>query len=44
MKKIIFVLLSFLAVSGIAEARKVSGKVVSGKENLKGVIVTDGEH
>ena len=44
MKKIIFFLLSFLAVSGIAEARKVIGKVFSGKENLKDVIVTDGEH
>ena len=44
MKKLIIALIAALAVSGVAEARKVSGKVISGKENLKGVIVTDGEH
>ena len=44
MKKLIITLMAALAVSGVAEARKVSGKVISGKDNLKGVIVTDGEH
>ena len=44
MKKFIAVLLSFISICTLAEARKVSGKVISGKENLEGVIVTDGEH
>ena len=44
MKKLIAVLLSFISICTLAEARKVSGKVISGKENLEGVIVTDGEH
>ena len=44
MKRLIAVLLAALTIGSVAEARKVSGKVISGKENLKGVIVTDGEH
>ena len=44
MKRLVITLMTVLAVSGMAEARKVTGKVFSGKENLKGVIVTDGEH
>lgn len=44
MKKIIAFTAALLMICGVAQARKVSGKVVSGKEKLAGVIVTDGEH
>ena len=44
MKKIIAITAALLMICGVAQARKVSGKVVSGKEKLAGVIVTDGEH
>lgn len=43
MKKIIAFSAALLMLCGVAEARKVSGKVISGKEKLAGVIVTDGE-
>ena len=42
MKKILLTLLAFGAVCFCAEARKVSGNVISGEEKLSGVIVTDG--
>ena len=42
MKKILFMLLAFGALCFSAEARKVSGNVISGEEKLSGVIVTDG--
>ena len=44
MKKIIAFSAALLMLCSVAEARKVSGKVMSGKEKLSGVIVTDGEH
>ncbi|MBR5299469.1 MAG: calcineurin-like phosphoesterase C-terminal domain-containing protein [Bacteroidales bacterium] len=44
MKRIIAFTAALLMICGVAQARKVSGKVVSGKEKLSGVIVTDGEH
>ena len=44
MKKIIAFSAALLMLCGVAQARKVTGKVVSGKEKLAGVIVTDGEH
>lgn len=42
MKKIIAFSVALLMFCGFAQARKVTGKVVSGKEKLSGVIVTDG--
>ena len=42
MKKILFMLLAFGVLCFSAEARKVSGNVISGEEKLSGVIVTDG--
>ena len=44
MKKFIAFTAALLMLCSAAEARKVTGKVVSGKEKLAGVIVTDGEH
>ncbi len=44
MKKILAFSAALLMLCSVAEARKVTGKVVSGKEKLAGVIVTDGEH
>lgn len=44
MKRIIAVSAALLMLCTLAHARKVSGKVVSGKETLSGVIVTDGEN
>ena len=44
MKRIIAFTAALLMICGVAQARKVSGKVVSDKEKLSGVIVTDGEH
>ena len=44
MKRIIAVSVALLMICGAAQARKVSGRVVSGKECLGGVIVTDGEN
>ena len=42
MKKILFSILALVLVCFAAQARKVSGSVVSGEEKLSGVIVTDG--
>ena len=42
MKKILMILLAAVALNTTAQARKVTGKVVSGGEKLSGVIVTDG--
>lgn len=42
MKKIFLVILAAFVLCTSADARKVSGKVVSGKEKLSGVIVSDG--
>ena len=36
-------MLSLVLLGNMAEARKVTGKVVCGKEKLSGVIVTDGK-
>ena len=44
MKKFLAFTAALLMLCSAAEARKVTGKVVSGKEKLAGVIVTDGEH
>ena len=44
MKRIIAFTAALLMICGVAQARKVSGKVISDKEKLSGVIVTDGEH
>ncbi|MBO5419307.1 MAG: calcineurin-like phosphoesterase C-terminal domain-containing protein [Bacteroidales bacterium] len=44
MKKIFAIAMAFMMFGGIAEARKVSGSVVSGEEKLAGVIVTDGKN
>lgn len=44
MKRIIVFSAVLLMFCGVAEARKVNGKVVSGDEKLSGVIVTDGEN
>ena len=44
MKKIVMMLLAFGATCLAADARKVSGSVISGEEKLAGVIVTDGEN
>lgn len=44
MKKIVMMLLALGAASFAADARKVSGSVISGEEKLAGVIVTDGEN
>ena len=44
MKKFLAFSAALLMLCFAAEARKVTGKVVSGKEKLAGVIVTDGEH
>lgn len=44
MKRILILLLAFGAASFCADARTVTGKVVSGKEKLSGVIVTDGRN
>ena len=44
MKKFLAFSAALLMLCSAAEARKVTGKVVSGKEKLAGVIVTDGEH
>ena len=43
MKKIILTIMAMATISSAADARKVTGKVVSGKEKLSGVIVSDGE-
>lgn len=42
MKKIIAFAAALLVFCSFAQARKVTGKVISGKEKLSGVIVTDG--
>ena len=42
MKKIIAFAAALLMFCSFAQARKVTGKVISGKEKLSGVIVTDG--
>jgi predicted phosphodiesterase len=42
MKKILMILLAAVALNTTAQARKVTGKVISGGEKLSGVIVTDG--
>ena len=44
MKKFLAFTAALLMLCSAAEARKVTGKVVSGKEKIAGVIVTDGEH
>lgn len=44
MKKFFMFLLAVLFVYNVADARKVSGKVISGEEKLSGVIVTDGKN
>lgn len=43
MKRIVAIMLSLVLLGNMAEARKVTGKVVCGKEKLSGVIVTDGK-
>jgi hypothetical protein len=42
MKKILFTIMALGAIFSVAEARKVSGSVISGEEKLSGVVVTDG--
>lgn len=44
MKKYIAMIAALLMLCGVAQARKVTGRVVSGNEKLSGVIVTDGEN
>ena len=44
MKRIIAIMLSVILLGNMAEARKVTGKVVCGDEKLSGVIVTDGKN
>lgn len=44
MKKYIAMTAALLMLCGVAQARKVTGRVVSGNEKLSGVIVTDGEN
>ena len=44
MKKIILTIMALAAICGAADARKVTGQVVSGKEKLSGVVVSDGEN
>lgn len=44
MKKLAVIVLALLVAGGHADARKVKGSVVSGKEKLSGVIVTDGKN
>jgi hypothetical protein len=44
MRKYLAITAALLMVCGVAQARKVTGKVVSGKEKLQKVIVTDGEN
>lgn len=44
MKKLFLSILVLTAFVSVAQARKVSGVVVSGKDKLSGVIVTDGEN
>ena len=43
MKKVLMILLAAVALNTTAQARKVTGKVVSGDEKLSGVVVTDGK-
>ena len=42
MKRIVLMLSAALLICSAADARKVTGSVVSGEEKLSGVIVTDG--
>ena len=44
MKKIILTIMAMAAICSAADARKVTGQVVSGKEKLSGVVVSDGEN
>ena len=44
MKKIFAIALAFMMFGSLAQARKVSGSVISGEEKLPGVIVTDGKN
>lgn len=44
MKRIIAIMLSVVLMGNMAEARKVTGKVVCGDEKLSGAIVTDGKN
>lgn len=44
MKRILMIVLAVLAMSTAAQARKVTGRVISGKEKISGVIVTDGRN
>lgn len=44
MKRFVLLLFAIGAISLSAEARKVSGSVISGDEKLSGVIVTDGQN
>ena len=44
MKKIILTIMALAAICSAADARKVTGQVVSGKEKLSGVVVSDGEN
>ena len=44
MKRLFITILTLAAVCTYADAREVSGRVISGKEKLGGVIVTDGEN
>ena len=44
MKNSLVILLALCLASFASEAREVKGKVTSGKKNLSGVIVTDGQN
>ena len=44
MKKYVAMTAALLMLCGVAQARKVTGRVVAGNEKLSGVIVTDGEN
>ena len=44
MRRLIAISMAALMICSLAEARKVTGRVVSGKEKLGSVIVTDGEN
>ncbi|MBQ2874419.1 MAG: hypothetical protein IJE85_03895, partial [Bacteroidales bacterium] len=44
MKRLLITLLGLAAACIYADAREVNGRVISGKEKLGGVIVTDGKN